>query len=164
MEFPHCVKLNWQSFRFHQNIPYCSESEYEETSLVSSCMVSRITRTRAERINEYWRQRDIQKFLRTNEAVAENSHHYNLRFLYARNRLKPSFIPVKIQLKDLMCSVTGNFHKFIFQTKREETKIRLTSTEEQQQLKLNFSLDKKWSSVFVCLSVFVYFVCFVIDG
>lgn len=35
------------------------------------------------------------------------------------------------------------FIKFIFQTKREETKIRLTSTEEQQQLKLNFSLDKK---------------------
>lgn len=162
MEFPHCVKLNWQSFRFHQNIPYCSESEYEETSLVSSCMVSRITRTRAERINEYWRQRDIQKFLRTNEAVAENSHHYNLRFLYARNRLKPSFIPVKIQLSckgRISCvMLLAIFIKFIFQTKREETKIRLTSTEEQQQLKLNFSLDKKWSSVFV------YFVCFVIDG
>lgn len=32
------------------------------------------------------------------------------------------------------------FIKFIIQTKREETKRRLTSTEEQQ---LNFSLDKK---------------------
>lgn len=32
------------------------------------------------------------------------------------------------------------FIKCIIQTKREETKIRLTSTEEQQ---LNFSLDKK---------------------
>lgn len=32
------------------------------------------------------------------------------------------------------------FIKFIIQTKQEETKIRLTSTEEQQ---VNFSLDKK---------------------
>ena len=56
------------------------------------------------------------------------------------------------------------FIKVIIQTKREETKIRLASTEKQQ---LNFSLIKKMIACF-CLFIcfffcFVYFVCFVID-
>ena len=52
------------------------------------------------------------------------------------------------------------FIKVIIQTKREETKIRLASTEEQQ---LNFSLIKKMIAcfcLFICFFLFCLFCLF----